>query len=610
MALARRDFVGRLTGAAAGATVLSPFWGRPATSSDTKSVLVETAHFDTPGGWVLDNQFELQLGFSYLLAHGLGKPVENARARVEFPAAGRYHVWVLTKNWRPGPWEAPGRFKIRLGGRELETTFGTDEGWGWQRGGAVSVEAERRPHELELKDLTGFEGRCSAIYFSLDPDDIPPFGNETLPQWRRRKLGLSFEPEERGAYDLVIAGGGISGCAAAIAADSQGLSVALIQNRPTLGGNASSEIRVHTEGIHGKAAPILEKIDTPHYPNGSAESIQANEKRMDAMLGLANVDIFLGHTVVSTETKDGRIESITAMESVSGALKRFRSPQFIDATGDGWLGYQAGADYRYGREPEDEFGEAWDKHGDLWAPEEPDNRVMGSSVMWYTKETNRRVRFPAVPWAMPVAKNHVATEGEWQWEFSDNDLNQIDDAEEIRDHMFCAIYGSYSNALKRPANANRELDWIAFVLGKRESRRLMGAHIFSGAEARDSIKFADTVVTEKRSIDVHYQRKLKGYPVDFISEALFLKPKDGFYYIPYRSLYSRNIANLQMAGRCFSCSHVGLGGPRVMNTCGQMGVATGFAAALCARYRVDPSVVGDAHIKELQELCGYTNTEV
>lgn len=605
MSQTRREFMQRMSLASGALLASHPLFGKTAKSGDGKSVLVETAHFKNLGGWMLDNQFELHLGFSYLLAHGLGKPVDNASSRIRFPSAGTYHVWALTKDWCPGEWESPGQFQVLVGGKPLPETFGTKAKWGWQPGGSVEIGEDQLSTTVELKDLTGFEGRCSALYFSQDSDDIPPLDKEMLPRWRREKVGLPSSAVDQGHYDLVIIGGGIAGCAAAIAADSQGVKVALIHNRPVLGGNASGEIRVHTEGIHGRASAILDLIDTPHYPNSDPLALEADKKRMRNMRALSNVDIYLSHIMMDCEMEGGRISAVKAVETANGTYKRFTGTQFLDSSGDGWLGKMSGCRYRYGRESKHEFGEEWAEHGELWSPEEPDNRVMGSSVMWYTRETNHRVKFPAVPWTKPVAKNHVATAGEWQWEYSHNDLHQIYDAETIRDHMFRAIYGSYANAIKRRENANLELDWISFLVGKRESRRLLGDHIYTGVDARDSVQFFDAVVTEKRKIDVHYQEKLLGHPVDFLSEALFQKIKHTYYYIPYRSLYAKDVPNLQMAGRCFSCSHIGLGGPRVMNTCGQMGVATGFAAALCKKYEADPRQVGKHHIVELRRLCGY-----
>jgi len=310
-------------------------------------------------------------------------------------------------------------------------------------------------------------------------------------------------------------------------------------------------------------------------------------------MAASGVDRFAHHIACGLELKDNAIASVEAREATTGVIRRFRAPVFIDATGDGWLGYWAGADFRYGRESHKEFGEAWEKHGDLWSPEKPDDRVLGSSVLWNSQRTNRRSPFPDVPWAMPVAKKHVATEGEWYWEYSSNDLNQVDDAEQIRDHMLRAIFGSFANAKKHPKNATVELKWVAHIAGKRESRRLMGDYIYTMRDATERRQFADAVVVERRDVDAHYQLVETGSPLDFLSKALF-RNTGGDYYIPFRCLYSRNIGNLMMAGRCFSCSHIGLCGPRVMNTCGQMGIATGYAAALCKKYGASPRQVGRA----------------
>ncbi len=138
-------------------------------------------------------------------------------------------------------------------------------------------------------------------------------------------------------------------------------------------------------------------------------------------------------------------------------------------------------------------------------------------------------------------------------------------------------------------------------MGKRESRRLVGDHIFTFKDVTEQVKFPDAVVQEKREIDVHFQQNLQDEKKpDFLSTALFYKTP--MYYIPYRSLYSKNIVNLFMAGRCLSCSHVGLGGPRVMRTTGQMGAAVGFAASLCKKYQVNPRDIYRQHLPEYLEL--------
>jgi hypothetical protein len=208
-----------------------------------------------------------------------------------------------------------------------------------------------------------------------------------------------------------------------------------------------------------------------------------------------------------------------------------------------------------------------------------------------------------VPWAIEVAANYSATAGTWNWEFTRNDLNQIEDAEYIRDHMLKAVYGSFYNAKTKPENSNLELEWVSSLIGKRESRRLIGDYIYTFNDEKKMTEFTDAVVMEKRNIDVHYQQNLSDTTKpDFLSEALYYKVDH--YYLPYRSLYSRNIKNLLMAGRCFSCSHIGLGGPRVMNTTGQMGVATGYAASLCNKYHTSPRGIYQSHIQELKKLIG------
>ena len=161
----RRDFISQFSLASLSLLATHPLFGKTAKSGDRKSVLVETAHFANLGGWMLDNQFEPHLGFSYLIAHGLGKPVENAQAEMRFPKAGRYNVWALTKDWCPGEWQAPGQFNIRLGKQTLKETFGTKADWTWQSGGTVDVSADQLYTTIALEDLTGFEGRCSAVYF-------------------------------------------------------------------------------------------------------------------------------------------------------------------------------------------------------------------------------------------------------------------------------------------------------------------------------------------------------------------------------------------------------------------------------------------------------------
>jgi len=582
-----------------------------ALSAQTKSkgVLLECETFDDPGGWKRDTQFLQQMGGVYLLAHGMGVPVDNAKTRIDVPALGKHRVWVRTKDWCPGDWESPGRFNVLVEGKPLAKTFGeSGKGWGWEDGGVVDLKGYERKGKIykrldvELQDLTGFGGRCDAIYLTKDMDEVPPNEKMELIKWKDALAGRGPAPSAEEDFDVVIVGGGMTGCGAAIAADSQGLKVALVQDRPMLGGNASAEVRVHTIGIHGKNKPLISRIDTKHWPNGNAGAIADQEKR-DREMAKTGVRIYTDHKAVGLEMDGDKIVSVDARETVSGNITRFKAPVFIDCTGDAWLGQWSGAEKRYGRESKHEFNENFEKYGERWSPEKPDNRVMGTSVLWNSEKTKAAQAFPDVPWAAPVAKDHSAINGEWYWEYSDNKLNQIDDAEQIRDHMFRAIYGSFANAKKDPKNATIKLKWVAYVGGKRESWRLMGDYIFTQEDAKKGTNFPDSVVEEVRELDGHYQRKYDGLNVDFLSKAMFMKTPR--YYLPFRTLYSKNIPNLMMAGRCFSCSHIGLGGPRVMLTCAQMGVAVGYASALCKKHGELPREVGKKHIKELRGLIGY-----
>lgn len=560
------------------------------------SYLLEAEAFLEPGGWSVDPQFVQQMGSPYLMAHGMGRPVQDAKTQFKVNNQGSYHVWVRTKDWAPGPWESPGRFIIYID--SLAYPVIPIPEWNWVylskcelTGGLVSI---------SLRDVTGFNARCDAIYFSTD-SIAPPNAHDALQEWRKAKHLEPLAPEVEKTYDLVITGGGIAGCAAAIAAAEQGLRVALIHDRPVLGGNASSEIRVHTLGIYGKFERILRMIDTEHYPNGSSEAIRDQEKRDSNMHQYSNIDIFLNWRAYDAVSKDSIIEFVDARHTSSGERIRFKSNLFLDSTGDGWIGYWAGAEYSYGRESVYKYDEKWPEWGELWSPEIGDNLVMGSSILWQTTQLDSATLFPDVPWAKEVAREHMATAGEWYWEFSRSDMHQIQDGEEIRDHLLRAIFGSFYNAKQDSSHSKYALEWVSYLLGKRESRRLMGDHVFTFKDVTELRKFRDSVVMEIREIDVHFQKQLEEEKQpDFLSTALFYKTSK--YYIPYRSLYSRNIKNLFMAGRNFSCSHVGLGGPRVMRTTGQMGAAVGYAASLCKRFDVFPRAIYHSYLDQYMSL--------
>jgi len=550
-------------------------------------VLVEAESFSDLGGWVVDPQFMDIMGSPYLLAHGMGKPVTAARTQVEFPTPGTYYLWVRTKDWVPS--HHPGTFKVIVDGVPAPAVFGNQGSgaWTWQNGGTVQVQG--RKAWVELADLTGFEGRCDAIFFTSGTSSMP--ANEPGPAmaaWRRKLLGLPDTPPSAGEFDVVVVGGGIGGTAAAVTAARLGCTVALIQDRPVLGGNASQEIRVHTGG---QAGPLVVSEINANYGGAAGTephpTIKFDERRLEVVQAEKNISLFLNWHAFAVSMQGNRIAAVDAKNVTSGEERRFAAPLFIDSTGDGSIGAWAGAEFRMGREARAEFNEPT-------APEQADKMTLGTSLMWGTRETDHETTFPDVPWATEISKALAASGGDWTWE-TGHHLDTIKDAEQIRDHMFRAIYGAWStakNGADKEKYAKRELSWVPYVGGKRESRRIMGDYILTENDIVATREFPDGVATGSWSIDLHYPT---GY--DFRTTAKMAKVKP--YPIPFRCLYSKDIENLMMAGRDISVTHVALGSTRVMNTHGQMGVAVGAAAWVCKKHGATPRGVYEKYLPEL-----------
>ena len=550
------------------------------------TILVEAESFKDLGGWVIDPQFTDVMGSPYLLAHGLGKPVAPARTEVAFPAGGTYRLWVRTKDWVPSA--HPGRFKVVVDGVPASAVFGTQgEGWIWQDGGAVEVRGRRAT--VELADLTGFDGRCDAILLTTDAGlALPNEPGEAMASWRRGLRNLPQTPPPAGEFDVVVVGGGIAGTSAALAGARLGCRVALVQDRPVLGGNASAEIRVHTGGQTGPN--IVGEIEARHNAPAGQEphpTLASDERRLAVVEAEKNITLFLGWRAFGV-TKDGRrIRAVDAKHVATGEERRFAAPVFVDATGDGWLGYWAGAECRTGREARSEYNEPT-------AQEQADRMVLGSSLLWGSRETDRETTFPVLPWATEVSKNLAATEGDWTWEYGFC-RDTIREAEEIRDHLLRAIYGAWSTAKNGPdrqKNARRELAHVPYVAGKRESRRILGDYVLTENDVIACREFPDAVATGSWSIDLHY-------PKDYDFRSYCKQDRVKPYPIPFRCLYSKDIDNLMMAGRDVSVTHVALGSTRVMNTGGQMGVAVGSAAHLCKKHATTPRGVYEKHLEEL-----------
>lgn len=586
---------------------------------------IEAESFENAGGWVLDTQFIETMGSPYLMAHGLGKPVKDADATVKLPAAGKYRVWVRTKNW-VGHWDAkgtPGRFHVSVNGKALEKEFGTmGKDWVWEDGGVVELAAESA--KVALHDLTGFNGRVDALFLTDDLALTPPTEARELAKFRHTMLGLPAEAPETKEYDLVVVGGGYSGMGAALSAARQGLSVALIQDRPVLGGNGSSEVQVWAQGgtrrgLYPHLGEIIDEFadhasNSPGLPEEYGDALKEKVTRAEKTL-----DLFLNNHVWKVEMRDGkekRIKAAIALNVKTGEEKKFRGKYFVDGTGHGTLGALANASFTM-----------------------LEKGHLGMSNMWVVAKNDKPQAWPATPWALdltpevdfptpkvmkkpseshnsknnpmplPNFKAENFLHGEWFWE-SGFDQHPLADLELIRDWNFRAVFGAFSGMRKAdPAKyADYGFQWLAYIGGTRESRLLQGDIVLKQEDIVSKREFPDGCVPTTWDLDLHYPKeqymKNSAATNPFISRAAFGKgvDKQNGYPVPYRCFYSKDIENLFMAGRCISVDHNALGTIRVMKTCGMMGEVVGKAAYLCVRHETTPRGVYEQYLDNLKEL--------
>ena len=570
-------------------------------------ILLEAESFTNKGGWVVDQQFMDQMGSPFLMAHGLGKPVTDATTQLKFSKSGNYNVFVRTRNW-VGLWtdkETPGKFNLLINDKPLNTIFGTqDTEWGWQFGGSVKIKEGMT--KIALHDLTGFNGRCDAIIFSSDPKFVPENSPGKLVAFRKKALGLPSIPELAGKFDLVVIGGGMAGTCAALSAARLGVKVALIQDRPVLGGNNSSEVRVHLGGRinldpYPKLGNLVNEIGPSQGGNAQPGSYYEDQKKLDAVNSEKNITLFLNYHANAVEKNGDGIKAILATNTENSKQMRFEAPLFADCTGDATIGALAGADFMMGREGQSDYGEPT-------APKVKDKMTMGSSVQWYSEESAQPEYFPLVSWGVNINEKNVQPikKGDWQWETGMN-YDQVKDFERIRDYGLMVVFSNWSYLKNRfqenQSYKNSKLGWVAYVAGKRESRRLVGDLVLKEQDVKDQVVYPDGTAPTSWSVDLHYPdpKNTQFFPgEEFLSIA---KHQTIYPYpIPYRCLYSRNINNLFMAGRNISVSHVALGTVRVMRTTGMMGEVVGMAASVCKNHGVLPRNVYESYLPELRDL--------
>ena len=575
-------------------------------------IWLEAESFDDLGGWLIDQQSMDQMGSAYIHAHGMGVPVPDAKTTCSIPEPGHWTVWVRTRDWT-APWgrgTPGGTFHVLVNGQALPETLGTNgPDWGWQKAGTIELGAGNAA--IVLHDLTGFNGRCDALYLATGSDTPPPNDPEGLAAFRREAMGIvcQDDPEE---YDLLVAGGGMSGICVAVAAARSGAKVVLIQDRPVLGGCNSSEIRVPLGGlVHVPPYPNLGNVVTEispiiGWPGVHPAEFYEDARKRNVFLTLpkGRCRLLLNTRVVSLEMDSknpGRIVGCLARDTRTGAETRFRARLFADCTGDAVLSRMAGAEVMTGRESRDTYGESL-------APEQGDREVMGMSVVWRSEQTDTPASFPDIDWGLEITEENVyyVRSGDWEWETGQHH-NQAEETETIRDYGMMAIFANWSY-LKNHSDRKGEwsgdrLSWISPLGGKRESYRVVGDHVLTQRDIEEDIPYPDASGSATWNLDLHFPdpEHLAKFREPFRSCAYhrnLVKP----YPVPYRCLYARDVDNLFLAGRHLSASHVAFGSVRVMRTLGLLGEVVGLAAALCAREGIQPRDVYESKLAELKEM--------
>lgn len=413
--------------------------------------------------------------------------------------------------------------------------------------------------------------------------------------------------------DLVVVGGGISGTCAALAASRLGMKVVLIQDRPVLGGNASSEVRLWILGATShlgnnnrwaREGGIMDELLVENmYRNPEGNPLIFDTVVLEKVKQETNITLLLNTAVFEVnKANEEKISSVKAFCSQNQQMYFIEAPVFVDASGDGVLGFLAGAAFRMGAEAAEEFGEKF-------APSKEYGELLGHSLYFYSKDMGKPVNYVAPSFALkditkiPRFKSFNAKDFGcrlWWVEYGGR-LDTVTETENIKWELWKVIYGVWDhikNSGQFPAAENLTLEWVGTIPGKRESRRFEGDYMLIQQDIVEQRKHADAVAFGGWSIDLH--------PADGVFSE---KPgcnqwhSKGIYQIPYRCLYSKNISNLFIAGRGISASHVAFGSTRVMATSGLIGQVVGTAAFLAKTASVAPKdLLEKTKMQELQQL--------
>ncbi|MCC7155891.1 MAG: FAD-dependent oxidoreductase [Bryobacterales bacterium] len=393
--------------------------------------------------------------------------------------------------------------------------------------------------------------------------------------------------------DVAVAGGGLAGVCAAISAARHGAKVVLVQDRSRLGGNSSSEVKMHVVGATcHKGRPgwreggLIEELRLADAVNNPQRCWELWDLLLyDKVISEPDITLLLETTLYAAKMSGGRIESVMARCDRSEHLYRIKAPVFVDATGDSRLALESNAEFRWGRETRSEFSESL-------APEKADSETLGSSILFTSRRHDRPMPFAPPSWARKVTKEHLKFRPTNTWEYGywwiewGGNLSTVHDNERIRFELLAITMGVWDyikNSGNHPDSANWALDWVGMMPGRRGSRRVIG----------------DVIVTQNDLIrgDFEDAVSMGGWPMDDHPPGGFDHPDlppntvmktAEVYNLPLRAMYSRNVPNLMMAGRNISASHAAFTSTRVMATCAAVGQAVGTAAAQCVRNNLSP----------------------
>ena len=412
--------------------------------------------------------------------------------------------------------------------------------------------------------------------------------------------------------DFCIVGGGMAGLCAAISAARHGAQVILMQDRPVLGGNASSECRVQISGAarggsipHVRETGLLEELRlenmyrNPHEVFTIQDTVFYEKAHFEP-----NLTLLLNCSCRDVEMDGDRIVSITGWQLTTETQHTVVAKLFADCSGDSILAPLTGAEFRIGREGRDEFGESI-------APEEADDHTMGMTCLFFSREYDTPQEFEPPSWAytfescddMPFGEQgHRNWRCGYWWVELGGEFDSIHDTEKLRDELLKIAYGVWdhlkNHCQHRDQLTNYALDWMQFLPAKRESRRYVGDHMLTQGDIDSEGRFDDVIAHGGWTMDDHHPAGF--WSVKVPDEATIWHPCPSPFGIPYRILYSRNIENLMFAGRNASCSHAAMSSTRVMGTCAVMGQAAGTAAAMAVERDITPRDV-NKHIPELQQ---------